>query len=290
MRKPVALLCAASAIVAATGMFLAGCMKSNGPLAASGSGIPVDLAMSFSGASASGRPFFATDLNSADSIRVDSIIVVVDNIRFLTAPDSGTADTGNTNDHGGGNGDGGDHHGDGDHHGGGDDGALIVLRGPFVVHISDTLAVNFATQFIPAGSYRTVSFEVRPLMAGERHEDSDERHNGMTDLDTPVIGSSVAIFGAVKKDSGWTPFAFHSDLALEFRINGNFVVPESAGSVRFALNFNFSLLFRDPMTGTLLDPTDLSPANRERINQAIRFAIGQGRGGHDRDGDGHPDD
>jgi hypothetical protein len=285
MKSPSQLVGAALAVALIATTAFDGCMKSNGPVASGGSGVPVNLTMSFSRSSAAAPLLKTAGLSSVDSLRIDSIIVVVSQIRFLSPADSAVADS-----MGGGEDGGGDGHGDGGRHDGDDDGVQVTLEGPFVVHISDTAAVSFADQLLPAGTYDAVTFSIRRLMAGERHEDSDEHHRHMTDDDTSVVGSSVVIFGAVKKNGAWTPFAFNSDLELQFKIRGNFVVQQATGTVRIALNFNFGLLFRDPFTGAILDPLDTSAGNRALINQAIRFALGRGRAGHDRDGDGHPDD
>ena len=40
----------------------------------------------------------------------------------------------------------------------------------------------------------------------------------------------------------------------------------------------------------ILDPTDLSSTTREKIREAIKRSFEQGRGGHDHNRDGHPDD
>jgi hypothetical protein len=249
---------------------MGGCARSDNPIAASGSGVPVNLAMAFS-KSAAGVPLLK---GVADSIRIDSVVVVVEKIRFRSRVDTVSLDTTG-----------------GDDQGEGEDGASVTFRGPFVIRVRDTLAVDFASQVLPAGTYDGITFRIHRLLPGERHEDSDERmHHGLVPRDSSVVGSSVVVWGAVKKNGVWTAFTLNADLELEFRIKGNFVVQEATGTVRIALNFNLGLWFRDPMTGAFLDPTDPSGDTRELIKKAIRFAFGQGHGGHDRDDDGHPDD
>ncbi len=92
------------------------------------------------------------------------------------------------------------------------------------------------------------------------------------------------------KDGAWIPFSVSSNLETEIQVNKNFVIPENSGAIKFAMNFNLGLLFRNPATGTFIDPTDPSVQTKELLALAIRNTFGQGRGGRDRDGDGHPDD
>jgi hypothetical protein len=256
---------------------LGGCEKSGNPAAPAGSGVPVNLMVSFS-KSARGLSLFKSaddgDRGFVDSIRVDSVVVVVADITFRPDADSISMNH------------------EGDNHGEdrGDD-ARLTFRGPFVIHVRDTLAIDFASQLLPAGKYNRVTFHIRRLMPGEGHEDSDEHANhGLRDDDSSVVGSSVIICGAVKKNGTWSGFTLLEDLDLEFMIKGDFVVQEATGTVNIAFNFNLEMWFRDPESGAVLDPANTSGETREAIVRAIRFAFGQGRGGHDHDHDGHPDD
>jgi hypothetical protein len=126
---------------------------------------------------------------------------------------------------------------------------------------------------------------------GESHENSDEhRHKGWHSNDSSVTGASIMIWGAALKGGAWIPFKLASDMELEVKIRANFVVPVAISSVKFALNFNLGLWFRDPTTGQFLDPTDPSSHTRTLIRRAIQFAFGKARCGRDHNSDGHPDD
>ena len=255
-------------------LIVGGCMKSDNPSAATGSGVPVSLAVSLS----KGGGGFSLQKSSGetvvDSLRVDSVVVVVEKFRFLLHSDSMTVDP----------------MGD-DEHNGSEDDATITFRGPFVVRVRDTLAVDFASQVLPAGNYDGIAFVIHRLLAGENHEDSDDHdHHGAVHNDASIVGSSVVVWGAEKKNGEWLPFMLNIDLEAEFMIKGNFTVKEATGTVRIALNFDLALLFRDPTTGAFIDPLDSSGHANELIKRAIRAIFGHGHGGHDRHGDGHPDD
>jgi len=160
-----------------------------------------------------------------------------------------------------------------------------------VLHVRDTASINFASQALPAGTYDGIKFKVHRLQSGENHEDSDE-HNGrpMPNLDPSVYGSSITVWGAVKKNGAWVSFTLAYDGELEFKIKGNFVVSAATSTIDIALNFNMALWFKDPFSGQLLDPTDTSSATRQLFKQAIRRSFELGRGGRDSNHDGHPDD
>jgi hypothetical protein len=143
---------------------------------------------------------------------------------------------------------------------------------------------------IPAGSYDGVTVKIRRLMVGERHEDSDDmNHPGWHHNDSSIVGSSIVIWGQALKNGTWTPFTLNLDLALTFRIKGDFVIPVAISSLNIAFNFDLSQWFKDPQTGMYLDPSDTSSFNRVMIVRAIRHALALTHGGCDRDHDGHPD-
>lgn len=262
------------AIIVAFVVMMSGCAKSDNPVTATGSGVTVSLLASFS-KSAQGVPLLkGMGTDAADSIRIDSLVVVIAKIKFRVHVDSVAVDS--TGD---------------DEHGERDDDSTITFRGPFVLRIRDTLAIDFASQVLPAGAYDGVTFWIHRLKKGEKHEDSDERrHHGKHSNDSSVVGASIVVWGAALKGGVWTPFMLASDLELQIKIRGNFVVPEATGSVKFAFHFNLGLWFRDPFTGQFLDPSDPSSHRRDLIKRAIRFAFGQGHCGRDRNDDGHPDD
>lgn len=248
------------------GLF-AGCAKSSvtGP----SSGVtPVSMAISFSKAGTPGL-MKSSGLTTADSLRIDSAVVIIARIKFVPHVDSVTADTvnGHTQDL--------------------DSDQSIAFKGPFVIHVRDTVAFNFANQVLPQGTYDGIKFKIHRLMDGEQFEDSDEHNHRPRTNDSSVVGSSITVWGAVLKNGVWTRFTFNFDGEVEFKIKGNFTVAASTSTVSIALNFNLGSWFTNPSTGALLDPTD--PSNRELIRHAIYESFGKGKGGHDR-GDGHPDE
>lgn len=247
---------------------LQSCSKKDNPVAAaSSSGPPVALAVSFS-KPAIPAPI-ATTSGLIDSIRIDSAVVVVENVTLL----SGRSSSGH------------------DGHGEGRDEAGLTFQGPFVIWVRDSLGIDLANQIVPAGTYTGIKFDTHSLRTGEHHEDGDDhRHENRLSHDSVVTGSSVMVWGAVLKGGEWVPFSLNTGLETEIEIHGNFEVPETAGTVKIALHFNLGLLFKDPMTGTFFDPTDPSIRTKELLALAIQNAFGEGRGGHDHDGDGHPDD
>lgn len=261
-----------SLFVIVLAVIIVGCTKSEGPVTGN-AGVPVSLAASFSKAG-TGLPLMKTGgVAAVDSIRIDSAVVVLAEIEFRVHIDSTKIDS------------------MGDESDGEKEEDELTFKGPFVIHVRDTLSINFADQVLPAGSYDGIKFKIHRLGYGEHHMDSDE-HNGrsLSVNDSSSLGSSIVIWGSVKKDGSWTPFVFKFNGEVKFKIKGNFVVKEATGTVQIALNFNIASWLKNPFTGGVLDPTDTSSGNRELINRAIRSAFGHGRGGHDHNHDGHPDD
>ncbi|KAF0138453.1 MAG: hypothetical protein FD122_3786, partial [Stygiobacter sp.] len=126
---------------------------------------------------------------------------------------------------------------------------------------------------------------------GEKYEDSDEHnHRMMTANNDSMMGYSIAVWGAIKKDGVWVPFAFKSNIEVEFKLKGNFTIAVSTNSVNMALRFNTGDWFKDVHTGLLLDPTNTTSQNKANINEAIKKSFEKGHGGRDFDNDGHPDD
>ncbi len=250
------------------GLF-AGCSKSSvtGP---SSTVTPVSMAISFSKAGTPGL-MKSSGLTTADSLRIDSAVVIIARIKFVPHIDSVTADTvnGRTEDL--------------------DSDQSIAFKGPFVIHVRDTVAFNFASQVLPQGTYDGIKFKIHRLMNGEQYEDSDEHNHRPRVSDSSFVGASISVWGAVLKNGVWTNFAFYFNDEVEFKIKGNFTVAASTSTVNIALNFNIGSWFTNPSTGALLDPTDTSSMTREMIRHAIYASFDKGKGGHDR-GDGHPDD
>ena len=231
----------------------------------------VNMSVSFS-KTVTGGLYKISGGNAVDSIKIDSAIVVFSRIKFESHIDSVVVDTT-------------EHEMDDMERD-----SSIVFKGPFVVHVRDTVAIDFASQILPAGIYDGIKFKIHRLKSGESHEDSDE-HRGRPHMmnDSSITGSSITVWGAVYKNGSWTNFTFKFNGELEFKIKGNFIVPVSTSSVNIALNFNMGLWFVNPLTGTLLDPTDTSFDNMKLIRRAIYSSFGKGKGGHDRGG-GHPGD
>ncbi len=241
---------------------------------------PVRMSALFTKSSGSGIMKVSAGMG-LDSLRIDSAVVVFSRIRFLQHADSVSLDTGES------------HHGHDGITAGSDDSSRaeseVTLRGPFAVRIHDTVAIDFADQSIPPGAYNGISFKVHRLEAGESHEEADEHHRGMAVADSAVAGRSIIVWGAVKKDTGWQSFTLELNDELSFKIKGNFIVPAQTSVLTVALNVDIASWFRNPMNGTLLDPTDTSSENLALIRQAIAKAFGASKGGHD-GGDGHVDD
>lgn len=248
---------------------LGGCAKDTAT-APSSSATPVSMSISFSTAGTSGL-MKSSGTTTADSLRIDSAVVVIARIKFESHIDSVIVDTteGQTEDL--------------------DNDANIVFRGPFVVHVRDTVAFNFADNVLPQGSYDGIKFKIHRLMNGEQYEDSDEHNHRTRQRDSAFVGSCITVWGAVYKNGAWQNFTFQFNGEYEFKIKGTFTVAASTNTVNIALNFNMASWFTNPWTGALLDPTDTSMMNQEMFRYAIRNSFERGRGGHDR-GDGYPDD
>jgi|WetSurMetagenome_2_1015567.scaffolds.fasta_scaffold64551_3 hypothetical protein len=263
-----------AAIFPAAAIFLSGCSKDLGnPLAAGNPETRVSLALSLS-KSGSGAPLQkAVNGGLVDSLRIDSVTVVVASIRFQNHIDSVRVDS------------------LGDDHGTDNPENKLTLKGPFVIRLRDSLTADFADQSIPAGTYDGITLRIRRFPEAEHFEDSDEHdRHGHGHSNNGLSGSSVVIWGAAYKNNEWVPFMLAFDMELHIKIRGNFVVPAAVSSVAFALNFDLGSWFRDPNSGAFLDPSDSSNHVRELITKAVRNSFGHGRGGHDRDDDGHPDD
>ncbi len=246
---------------------LSGCAKNggvNGPVSTA----PVNMAISFS--QASGTTGLMKTAGTVDSLRIDSAVVILARIKFESHIDSVIVDTtdNHTEDL--------------------DQDANIVFRGPFVIHVRDTVGINFANEVLPAGTYTGVKLEIHRLMRGEPFEDSDDHRMRSMPNDTTITGSSITVWGAVLKNGVWVNFKYQLDASIEFKIKGTFTVPASTSNVNLALNINIGTWFVNPMTGATLDPTDASFMNAQMIRWAILSSFEHGRGGHDR-GDGHPD-
>ncbi|MGE5316108.1 MAG: hypothetical protein ACM3Q4_15550 [Acidobacteriota bacterium] len=264
-------LCAAAAFGIAA--MVSGCSKSDSPSGAPNGLQSVNMNISFSKSLSSGLSK-AYGTEAADSIRIDSAVVVLARIKFESHIDSVRIDDDGMGGMGGGM-------------MGHDNDSDYSFKGPFVIHVRDTIGINFANSDLPPGTYDGIKFKIHRLMSGEYREDSDMRHHrNMFWNDSSVAGSSVTVWGSILKNGTWTPFKYDFNGEVEFKIKGNFVVTEAGSPVTIALNFNIARFFVSS-TGALLDPTDTSVQNREQIRKAIYAAFGAGRCGYDR-GDGRP--
>ncbi len=201
-----------------------------------------------------------------DSIRIDSAIVVFARIQFESDIDTVTVNTNggfpfiniNIND------------------------TSLTFPGPFVVHVRDTVAIDFASRTLPAGTYNGIKFDVGQLGPGRRFQDSDIFNHRVRDssvvIDTSATNFSIVIWGSVYKDSAWVPFEFKDNQNLEYKVKGTFTIATATSSINIALNFNMGTWFIGP-NGNLLDPTDTSFRNYAIIQQAIGASFGNGRCG-----------
>lgn len=213
----------------------------------------------------------------SDSLRIDSAVVVLARIKFESHIDTVSLmpPVGDMPDGPGGM-------------MGNDPDSNYSFKGPFVIHVRDTIGINFANANLPAGTYDGIKFRIHNLLRGELREDSDMRnHRPWFMPEDSIAGSSVTVWGAIMKNGVWTPFKYDFNGEVEFKVKGTFVVPEAGASVDIALNFNIGSFFIDTRTGALLDPTNMSMQNRIAIRQAVYAAFGAGRCGRDR-GDGRP--
>ena len=263
---------AAALTLLASLIFVAGCRRSENPLGSNNGMQSVNMSVAFS---KGGTTSLAkTDgLASTDSLQIDSAIVVFQRIKFESHIDSVVVDTS-------------------DHHDADDarDDANVTFKGPFVVHVRDTSSISFANQVLPAGTYDGIKFKIHSIGWGERFEDSDDfNHHPRTISDTSFVGWGIVVWGKVKHNGAWVLFTYRFGGNVEFKMKGNFVVPAATSTINVALRFDMASWFRDPRSGALLDPTDVSVQNRELINWAIRHSFQNGKGGHDNDRDGHPD-
>jgi hypothetical protein len=260
------------AVAILTGGIMTGCSKSSDPVSAPAA-VPVNMAVSFSKSGTGTMLLKNNGLTSIDSLRIDSAVVVLQRIKFESHVDTVTVDT------------------SGNDSPDNETEANITFKGPFVIHVRDTLSINFANQTLPAGAYDGIKFKIHRFKPSENHEDSDERNNHpmMVRLDSSLAGSSIIVWGAIKRNGAWIPFTYKFNGEVEFKIRGNFVVGEATSTVKIALNFNMGLWFKNPDTGGLLDPTDTLNSNWELFKRAIYISFGKGKGGHDDNDDGFPD-
>ncbi len=258
------MLARASAILTLLSLVLFGCSQSGNPVSSSSSQGNVTMSVAFSN---SGTPVGLAKVSgpsAADSIRIDSAIVVLAKIQFESNIDTVEVDTSSNIpfiyiNH---------------------DDSSATFWGPFVIHIHDTVAINFASKTLPVGTYTGMKFAVYRMGRGEPFEDSEHFNNpNRNPNDSAITNYSIAVWGAIYKDSTWVPFEFKDDQNLEFKVKGTFTITSPTSSVNIALNFNMGSWFVNPYNGSILDPTDMSLRNQLMIRQAIHLSFEQGRCG-----------
>jgi hypothetical protein len=246
-----------------------GCSKSMNPISSSSNPGNVTMSIAFSNTGSQVGLMKASASGAVDSIRIDSAIVVLSRIHFESNIDTVTVDTSS------------------------DDPTFnidsydssVTLKGPFVIHVRDTVAINFANQTLPAGTYTGIKFNVFRLGFGERFHDSDHfgRDTSASVVpDSSIANYSIVVWGSVYKDSAWVPFEFKDNQNLQFKVKGTFTISSPTSAINIALNFNMGAWFTNPYNGAMIDPTNTSWTNQMMIMQAIRASFQDGRCG-DRD-------
>src|SRR5258707_9477320 len=136
------------------GWMLSGCNKESSTTGPLPSTTMVKMAVSFSN---SGAPELGAGTVSlfTDSLHIDSAVVVISRIKFLRHSESESVDSGDAEN-------------DSLEHD-----ESISFRGPFVVHVQDTVGINFGNQEVPAGNYDGIKFKIHRLRSGKNHKNCD---------------------------------------------------------------------------------------------------------------------
>ena len=247
-------------------MLMFGCSKSTNPVSSTSGTAGVTMSVAFSDGGTQVGLMKVSSSTAVDSIRIDSAVVVLSRIHFARNIDTVTVDT--SSDTPTINADSYD--------------SSVTFWGPFVIHVRDTTAINFANQTLPPGTYTGIKFNVWRMGFGERFHDSDEfgrDSSASVLLDSSIANYSIVVWGAVYKDSAWVPFEFKDNQNLQFKVKGTFTISSPTSAINIALNFNMGSWFTNPYNGTVLDPTDVSFQNKLMIMQAIKSSFGNGRCG-----------
>lgn len=256
---------AAIPVLVLVSLFLFGC--SDGFLNPANGTAPVSLSATFTTAGTPASLGKGSGFLAADSIHIDSALVVFSKIEFeseIHSSDSGS-----------------EHESE----------MEVTFTGPFMVHVRNSDPIVFTSQVLPAGTYNSIKFRLHKLSSDDNHYDSDDDHHQyMPSGGSPYVGSSIIVWGQVYTGGAWQQFTFETTLEASYRVRGTFVVDESIQTIPVTLNFNIGAWFVDPTTGALLDPTDGSSGNMFRIHEAIRTSLAGGSCGRDDNRDGHPDD
>ncbi|MCL4539357.1 MAG: hypothetical protein M1378_07115 [Bacteroidetes bacterium] len=258
------MLTRASILTVLMSVVLFGCSQSGNPVSSSGSQGNVIMSVAFTNSSTPVGLSKVSSVTSADSIRIDSAIVVLAKIRFESNIDTVEVDTSSSMPFI--NIDRAD--------------SSATFWGPFVIHIHDTVAINFANKTLPPGTYTGIKFAVYRLGRGEGFEDSEHfNHPNRNPSDTAITNYSIAVWGSIYKNGTWVPFAFKDNQNLEFKVKGTFTISSATSAINIALNFNMGSWFVNPFNGSILDPTDMSFRNQMMIREAIQHSFENGRCG-----------
>lgn len=243
-----------------------GCSRSMNPVSSSSNQGNVTMSVAFSNTGTQVGLMKTSVTGAVDSIRIDSAVVVLSRIHFERNIDTVTVDTSsdipiiNVDRYD----------------------SSVTFMGPFVIHVRDTVAINFANKTLPAGTYTGIKFNVWRMGSGQKFHDSDRF--GVDDstgipLDSSIANYSIVVWGSVHKDSAWVPFEFKDNQNLQFKVKGTFVISSPTSAINVVLNFNMGSWFTNPYNGTILDPTNNSFRNQLMIMQAIRLSFNNGRCG-----------
>jgi hypothetical protein len=174
-----------------------GCKNSSDPVSPNSSASGVNLSVGFSKVSSNTSLLKTTVV---DSLRIDSIVAVFQRIKFesnidIAIIDTTGKDTTETENE-----------------------LNYTFQGPFIIHVRDSNAVSFANQTLPAGTYAGIKFKIHAIKRGEKYEDSDDHdHHTVAANNDSIMGYSIAVWGAIKQNGVWVPFAFKSNIEVEYK-------------------------------------------------------------------------
>jgi len=157
---------------------------------------------------------------------------------------------------------------------------VLRFKGPFVVSLQDTTPVQVALDTIPPGNYTGIKFVVHRLSRWDVELDPQ--------LPDSLIGYSIVVVGKTKfGDGSWKPFVYKANINEEFKVKGDFAVVAGDTLIPYALKFDLVSWFTAP-DGRILDPN--SWFDRIWIRFNIKASLkGRTIGGRDWNHDGWPD-
>jgi hypothetical protein len=209
-------------------------------------------------------------LASVDSLSVDSAVIVLKDIAFVSAVDTAhTQDSVSCN-----------RDDDAEEHEGAGMRGRVHFKGPFLVQLFNGRPSQITLDTIPAGTYNGIKFVIHKL----RMRDV-VLYPSFPDS---LVGYSIVIKGTIKyAGSSSVPFVYKADIDEEFKVKGDFVVAPGEKVVPYVLNFDMASWFTGG-SGRIYDPNRFP--DRWMIRQAIKAALkGRVHGGRDFNEDGDPD-